>query len=129
MQAKGRGIVKVSTTKGTKVIKNILYIPELNQNLLSVAQMLRNGYEEAFKENFCFITDADDSAIAKIKMEGNNFYLDLNVVEGNILSVKYEMSVDRHKRLGHHNFKSLKMLHDDDMVKGMPEQRNRKYVI
>ena len=37
VQAKGRGTVKVSTTKGTKVIKNVLYIPELNQNLLSVA--------------------------------------------------------------------------------------------
>ena len=121
MQAKGRGAVKVSTTKGTKVIKDVLYIPELNQNLLSVAQMLRNGYEVAFKENFCFITDANDSAIAKIKMKGNGFYLDLNVVEGNTLGVKYEMSVDWHKRLGHYNFESLKILHDGDMVKGMPE--------
>ena len=54
-------------------------------------------------------------------MEGNSFYLDLNVIEENILSVKYEMSVDWHKRLGHYNFESLKMLHDCDMVKGMPK--------
>ena len=83
--------------------------------------MLRNGYEVAFKGNFYFITDINDSAITKIKMEGNNFYLDLNVVEENTLSVKSEMSIDWHKRLGHYNFESLKMLHDGDMVKGTPE--------
>ncbi|KAJ6701195.1 hypothetical protein OIU74_012532 [Salix koriyanagi] len=121
VQAKGRGAVKVSTTKGTKVIKDVLYIPELNQNLLSVSQMLRNGYEVAFKENFCFITDANDSAIAKIKIEGSSFYLDLNVVEGNALSVKSEMSVDWDKKPEHYNLECLNMLHDGDIVKGMPE--------
>ena len=54
-------------------------------------------------------------------MEGNSFYLDLNIVEGNTLSVKSKMSVDWPSRLGHYNFESLKILHDGDMVKGMPE--------
>ena len=48
MQAKGKGIIGVSTRRGTKTITNVLYIPELDQNLLSVAQMLRNGYKLFF---------------------------------------------------------------------------------
>lgn len=121
VQAKGRGIVTVSTTKGTKVIKNVLFIPELDQNLLSVTQMLKNGYGVAFKENFCFIIDSHDLAVAKIKMEDNNFYLDLNIVEGHALSAKSEMSVVLHKRFRHYNFESLKILHDRGMLEGLPE--------
>jgi len=37
VQAKGKGTIDVSTNKGTKTITNVLYIPELDQNLLSVA--------------------------------------------------------------------------------------------
>ena len=48
VQAKGKGIIGVSTRRGTKTITNVLYIPELDQNLLSVAQMLRNGYKLFF---------------------------------------------------------------------------------
>ena len=81
VQAKGKGIVAVSTNRGIKTITNILYIPELDQNLLSVAHMLRNGYEVSFKERFCFITDTHDLEIAKIKINGNSFYLKLDAVD------------------------------------------------
>jgi hypothetical protein len=37
VQAKGKGTIDVNTNKGTKTITNVLYIPELDQNLLSVA--------------------------------------------------------------------------------------------
>jgi hypothetical protein len=37
VQAKEKGTIDVSTNKGTKTITNVLYIPELDQNLLSVA--------------------------------------------------------------------------------------------
>ncbi|KAL6315072.1 hypothetical protein AAG906_030925 [Vitis piasezkii] len=44
VQAKGKGTIAISTKRGTKIVTNVLYIPDLDQNLLSVAQMLRNGY-------------------------------------------------------------------------------------
>jgi len=37
VQVKRTGTIDVSTSKGTKTITNVLYIPELDQNLLSVA--------------------------------------------------------------------------------------------
>jgi hypothetical protein len=37
VQAKRTSTIDVSTNKGTKTITNVLYIPELDQNLLSVA--------------------------------------------------------------------------------------------
>uniref|UniRef100_A0A6N2MMV6 Retrovirus-related Pol polyprotein from transposon TNT 1-94-like beta-barrel domain-containing protein n=1 Tax=Salix viminalis TaxID=40686 RepID=A0A6N2MMV6_SALVM len=96
VEAKGRGTVTVNTSKGTKIITNIFYIPKLDQNLLSVAQMLRNGYEVSFKEIFCFITDSHGLAIAKIEMEGNSFYLKLDAIEGHVLSAKVDESIVWH---------------------------------
>ena len=41
----GRGSVAVPTKKrGVRYIQNVLYIPSLDPNLLSVAQMITNGY-------------------------------------------------------------------------------------
>ena len=83
--------------------------------------MLRNGYEVSFREKNCFITDSHDSAIAKIKMKGNSFYLNLDAIEGLALSAKTDESIIWHKSFGHHNFNSLMMLHDNVLVEGMPE--------
>lgn len=121
VQAKGKGTIAISTKNGTKIIANVLYIPELDQNLLSVAQMLRNGYSVSFKEIFCFITDIRGVEIAKLKMNGNSFYLKLDLVEGHVFSGKIDESVVWHKRYGHFNLKSLKFMQEADMVEDMPE--------
>jgi hypothetical protein len=121
VQAKGKGTVAVNINRGIKTITNVLYIPELDQNLLSVAQMFRNGYEVFFKERFCFITDTHDSEITKIKMDGNSFYLKLDAVKGHVFSAKIDENILWHKRFGHYNLKSLKLLYDTGMVKNMSE--------
>ncbi|KAL3612663.1 hypothetical protein D5086_003683 [Populus alba] len=121
VQAKGRGTIAVSTKRGTKIINNVLYIPELDQNLLSVAQMLRNGYAVSFKEKFCFITDTHGLEIEKLKMDGNSFYLKLDAVEGHVFYAKVDESIMWHKRYGHFNLKSLKFMHDAGTVDDMPE--------
>lgn len=121
VQAKGKGEVAINTRKGTKIISNVLYIPELDQNLLSVAQMTKNGYGVSFKENYCLITDVRGVEIAKLKMMGNSFYLKLDLVEGHVFSAKIDDSVVWHKRYGHFNLKSLKFMQEVGMVEDMPE--------
>ena len=74
--------------------------------------MLRNGYAVSFKENFCFITDVHGTEITKIKMNGNRFYLKLDLVEGHVFSAKIDESVVWHKRYGHFNLKSLKFMQE-----------------
>ena len=121
VQAKGKGTIAISTKRGTKIVTNVLYIPDLDQNLLSVAQILRNGYAVSFKENFCFISDVHGTEIAKIKMNGNSFYLKLDLVEGHVFSAKIDESVVWHKRYGHFNLKSLRFMQEAGMVEDMPE--------
>lgn len=44
VQAHGRGLEKFPTDQGMKIIKDVLYVPNLTQNLLSVAEMLHKKY-------------------------------------------------------------------------------------
>ncbi|GKV26929.1 hypothetical protein SLEP1_g36142 [Rubroshorea leprosula] len=48
VQSDGRGTVAIQSKRGIKYISNVLYIPSLSQNMLSVVQMLRNGDSVSF---------------------------------------------------------------------------------
>ncbi|KAJ8898809.1 hypothetical protein K2173_007234 [Erythroxylum novogranatense] len=52
---KGKGIFAVETSKGTKLIREVLFVPNINQNLLSVGQLLENGFKVVFESNHCLI--------------------------------------------------------------------------
>lgn len=57
VKSEGKGTVNVETKKGTCQITNVLYFPNLDQNLLSVPQMMRHGYSIHFERDTCDIYD------------------------------------------------------------------------
>nr|XP_011457580.1 PREDICTED: uncharacterized protein LOC105349489 [Fragaria vesca subsp. vesca] len=81
-QARGRGTLVVETKKGRRFIREVLLVPELDQNLLSVGQLQHNGYPVLFDEDLCTIYDKKKNMqiVATIKMEKNRCFL---------LSLKY----------------------------------------
>lgn len=42
---KGRGDVLVSTPIGKKIISDVLFVPEIDVNLVSVGQLVERGYK------------------------------------------------------------------------------------
>jgi hypothetical protein len=60
---------------GLKLISNVLYVPEINQNLLSIGQLLEKRYKVLFENNFCLITDAQNREVFKVQMESKSFAL------------------------------------------------------
>ncbi|XP_071933991.1 uncharacterized protein [Coffea arabica] len=46
---KGKGNVVIDYGSDTKIIYDVLYVPEINQNLLSVGQLLEKNYSVVFK--------------------------------------------------------------------------------
>ena len=73
MQAQGRRSVKFLTDEGMKITNDVLYVPRLTQNLLSIAQLLHNSYSLTFKDNKCVNYDPKGCEVAKISMIGNSF--------------------------------------------------------
>src|SRR5262249_38250173 len=73
VDALGKGSIQIQTHKGTKLIRDVLLVPDLNQNLLSVTQMMQNGYSLYFNQNYCKIFDSNEVEIAHVKMKDRSF--------------------------------------------------------
>lgn len=131
VHVKGKGTIGVQTNKGAKFIHDVLLVPDLAQNLLSVGQLVEHGYAVHFEENGCTIYDKGQGkqVVNKIKMEKNRSFPLIFKYGGNF-ALKAE-SVDEswlwHRRLGHLNFHGLKLLCQKNMVQGLPtciEEKN-----
>ncbi|TXG46600.1 hypothetical protein EZV62_027900 [Acer yangbiense] len=119
VQATGKGTVSVQTSKGLKLIHDVLLIPDLDQNLLSVAQLLKKGYSCLFKDNYCTIVDSCGVEVVKVGIHDNSFPLNLEQVNHSAFVSKLDDSALWHKRYGHFNMDVLKYLQEHDMVRDM----------
>ena len=71
VESKGKGTVMVETKKGTRLINDVLLVPNLKENLLSIGQMIEKGYALHFEGDTCTIYDNYNrrQVIAKVKMD------------------------------------------------------------
>jgi predicted aspartyl protease len=58
LTVKGKRTVAIKDNTSLKLISDVLYVPEINQNLLSVGQLLEKGYKVLFEDKFYLINDA-----------------------------------------------------------------------
>ena len=67
---KGKGMVAISTCSSTKFISDVLFVLEVDQNLLSVGQLIAKGFKEVFEDRSCLMKDAKGKEVVKINMKG-----------------------------------------------------------
>jgi len=79
IEVKGIGDIAINVGLGTKIIFDVLYVPEINQNLLSVGQLLEKGYVVVFKDKTCEVFDTTDIKLMSIKMKGKSFSVNLQI--------------------------------------------------
>ncbi|PKA48313.1 Retrovirus-related Pol polyprotein from transposon TNT 1-94 [Apostasia shenzhenica] len=123
IKAEGKGIVSFKGKSGTeKLIHDVLYIPGLKHNLISVGQLVHKGYSIVFHDNKCIIKNMTSNAlIMEIPMTKNRMFpIRISVLEHVLVA---NIQVDSwlwHKRYGHLNFHGLKLLYEKKMVDGLP---------
>lgn len=81
LAVKGKGTVAIKYNIGLKLIYDVLYVPEINQNILSVGQLLEKGYKVLFEDKFCLITDAQNKEVFKVQMQSKTFALNFTEKE------------------------------------------------
>lgn len=54
------------------VTEDVLYVPELAANLLSVSKITKKGYKISFEKEDCAIVDEEDNVIAKGQRRNTN---------------------------------------------------------
>lgn len=103
---KGRGTVAIPSCSGTK-ISDVLYVPEIDQNLLSFGQLIERGFKVTFKDKHCLIKDATGQDMFKVKMKGKSFTLNPLEEEQAVFLIKENVTEVWHKRLGHYHHQGL----------------------
>lgn len=74
IMGKGRVIIQAKENSSTHNITDVLFVPDLKTNLLSVGQLLEKGYEISIKNGVCQIRDAKLGLIAQVKMTTNRMF-------------------------------------------------------
>ncbi|XP_060960632.1 uncharacterized protein LOC133031207 [Cannabis sativa] len=113
MEAVGKGTIAIDTKKGKRYINDVLLVPNIDQNLLSVGQMIEKGYSLHFEGESCTIYDKQDKSfqIAKVKMKENRrFPIQWRYASNVAMQAQTDESWLWHRRFGHFNFHGLKIL-------------------
>jgi hypothetical protein len=125
VQVKGKGKMPVKTKAGIKYIYDVLLVPNLTQNLLSVGQLVEHGYSVIFEGKGCAIYNKgrNRELMQKIIMGRNrSFPITFKYKEHSALkATTTDEALLWHRRLGHLNFQSLNLLHQKNMVGGLPQ--------
>ncbi|KAG6511143.1 hypothetical protein ZIOFF_029198 [Zingiber officinale] len=120
---KGKGDIAVQTKEGKeKLITDVLYVPELSHNLLSVGQLMEKNFSFLFDDGRCQIFDKTNKVIVtNIEMKNKTFSLTMPLVEDRALKVdNAELSSLWHLRYGHLHDRALILLKEKNMVIGLP---------
>jgi hypothetical protein len=112
VKIEGKEAIEVETLLGTKTFKNILYVPKINQNLVSVGQLIESGYSIFFNDGVCDIKDKKGVLFLSAKMMNQSFNFNWNEVCLSANTFENNESLLWHKRLGHFNYATLKRMAD-----------------
>ena len=72
---KGKCTIAIPTSHGTKLITDVLYVPDIDQNLLSVGQLVEKGYKVLFNNGYCQIKNENGNDLFRIEMKEKSFIL------------------------------------------------------
>ncbi|CAL2238315.1 unnamed protein product [Prunus armeniaca] len=121
----GMGSLVIDTNKGRKYVREVMYLPGLKENLLSVGQMDEHGYFLVFGGGMCSVYDGPslESLVMKVKKKVNRCYPLASLSENQVvLKASVTHSTETwHRRLGHLHFGGVKQLRDKEMVHGLPQ--------
>lgn len=104
------GNVTLSLNENEMNLKNVLHVPELSANLLSVSAIASSGKSITFDKNGCVIRNSKQQIIAKCTEKNGTYKLNASV--GMCLLAKKETAMTWHRRLAHINFQSMKRMRD-----------------
>ncbi|GKU96667.1 hypothetical protein SLEP1_g9878 [Rubroshorea leprosula] len=120
-EAQGKGTVKLDE-HGKNCIDDVLFVPHLDSNLLSVGQFMMDGYSLVFENMACYVyKDATKKELLiKVPMAKNKcFPLTLDC-ESALNVTLHDENWLWHHRYGHLNLQGLVHLSKQNLVLGLP---------
>ena len=121
--SEGIGSGNITYTKDGKEVKflvtNVLYVPKLSINLLSVRVLTKRGYKVTFMHDECHIY-LDGECILTARVNSNLYAIENKIQLAAVSRCKSKDCIHVwHRKLGHRDIKSIKLLHDKNMANGL----------
>lgn len=112
MKVKAVGETKLKLKNEDVSLKEVLHVPELGVNLLSVSKMVEKGNTVYFDKQGCTIRNHDNDIVAQVTPENGVYKLTEKMDRCMAVCDAYTW----HRRLGHINFNALKSMRDGAVV-------------
>jgi hypothetical protein len=127
---KGR-VLSVGTVKVSEFVtlSRVSLVKSLGYNLLSVSQLLDEGFEVRFKPDYSRVLDSRGDLVCTIVPEGQIFRADFSHCVGSSCCLVAGVSAELwkwHRRLGHLSFDLLSRLSGLGLVRGLPKLKYQK---
>ena len=123
----GKGNIYVTLTNGEiLLIHNVLYLPDLKTNILSLGKLDDQSCKTSLSSGFLTIRDKAGGLLTKMKKTSGNMYemkIDINE-RCNLIKEEASEAWLWHKRFCHQSFYTLQEMIRGDLVKGLPQFRN-----
>ena len=125
-QIKGHGVISVKLPNGKiSHLSNVLYIPGIKKNLISVSMMADQDMHVEFFKTYSVIKDCRNEIVATGMRVGSLYRLDAKIISKQAM-VAGESTAEQiwHQRFGHLNLQDLMLLQKKGMLEGLPIFRN-----
>ena len=120
VRVEGKGAIAVETKACTKILNNILYVPQLNHNLVSVGQLMESGYSLLFDDGMCNIKDKNGVLLLSTKILNRSFNIDWKKTCWYVNTCNVDESILWNKRLEHFNYATLRRMTKLHKAHGLP---------
>ena len=123
------GNVPLSMNNGkVKYLVDVLHVPKITKNLVSVGQMVEQGLQVRFNQDGVFVEDFNDRCrlITKGNRCGRMIILEINMPEIKAAMFAHGAGVVAdidiwHKRVGHANVQRLRSMQTKELVTRLPK--------
>lgn len=124
---KGEIIMRQSWNKDRIRLKNVLCVPEINMNLMSVAKITDYGYNVKFDRSEAIVCNEEGEIKMRAIREENAYYIKSSLLN-EATAVTMENLETWHKRLGHVNKKIIEDMKKEELVIGMKDKCQQKSI-
>nr|KYP33374.1 Retrovirus-related Pol polyprotein from transposon TNT 1-94 [Cajanus cajan] len=124
MTVVGKGNVRLRMNGTTYIVIDVIFVPDLRNNLLSIGQLQEKGLSILFQHGKCKVFHLENGLVIETKISANRMYL-LHVSSPPAKSTCFHsVTKDKmhlwHCRYGHLSFQGLNTLYQQYMVYGLP---------
>ena len=126
----GKGEVHVECTNGERMIfKNVLFIPKLKTNILSLGKLDFQGCDIRLRDDFLTLHDGQGSLLTKIpKTRGNIYLLKFHIVEHCFLVKNNDKEAWLwHRRMCHQSAHTFYVMVKGNHATGLPSSSKFEY--